>query len=174
MKTRQMALDSMLAAMCAVLGAISLDLGNIKLTLESLPIIIGALLFGAADGAAIGFVGTFVYQVLRYGFSVTTLLWMLPYVVCGLIVGAYAQRCDFTLSHRALILLVVAAELAVTTLNTFVMYIDSVIYGYYSAVYIFGALSLRYIVCVGKAVVTGCILPPLLDFLKKTFEKMQN
>ena len=83
MTTRQMAADSMLAAMCAVLGAVALDVGNLKITLESVPIIVGALLFGSLDGAAIGFVGTLVYQLLRYGVSVTTLLWILPYVVCA-------------------------------------------------------------------------------------------
>ena len=33
MKTRQLALDAMLAAMCAVLGAVSLDFGNLKVML---------------------------------------------------------------------------------------------------------------------------------------------
>lgn len=166
MKVKQMATDSMLAAMCAVLGAISIDLGNIKVTLESIPIIIGAMLFGPYDGAVIGFVGTFVYQVLRYGFSVTTLLWMLPYVVCGIIVGAYTKRRGFSLSTKNTVFIVIIAELVVTTLNTGVMYIDSVIYGYYSAVYIFGALILRYVICVVKAAATGVLLPPLLNTLQ--------
>ena len=125
MTTRQMAADSMLAAMCAVLGAVALDVGNLKITLESVPIIVGALLFGSLDGAAIGFVGTLVYQLLRYGVSVTTLLWILPYVVCGLIVGLYAQKRGFSLSTKQTIIIVVIAELVVTTLNTGVMYIDS-------------------------------------------------
>ena len=120
-----MAADSMLAAMCAVLGAVALDVGNLKITLESVPIIVGALLFGSLDGAAIGFVGTLVYQLLRYGVSVTTLLWVLPYVVCGLIVGLYAQKRGFSLSTKQTIIIVVIAELVVTTLNTGVMYIDS-------------------------------------------------
>ncbi len=166
MKAKQMATDSMLAAMCAVLGAVSIDLGNIKVTLESIPVIIGAMLFGPCDGAIIGFVGTFVYQIIRYGVSVTTLLWMLPYVVCGIIIGAYTKRRGFNLRHGQTIFIVVLAELVVTTLNTGVMYIDSVIYGYYSAVYIFGAIFLRYIVCVAKAAATGVLLPPLIDTLK--------
>ena len=155
MTTRQMAADSMLAAMCAVLGAVALDVGNLKITLESVPIIVGALLFGSLDGAAIGFVGTLVYQFLRYGVSVTTLLWVLPYVVCGLIVGLYAQKRGFSLSTKQTIIIVVIAELVVTTLNTGVMYIDSKIYGYYSAVYIFGSIAVRYAICVGKAIVIG-------------------
>lgn len=164
---RQMAADSMLAAMCAVLGAVALDLGNIKITLESLPIIVGALLFGPLDGAAIGFVGTFVYQILRYGISVTTLLWIIPYVVCGLIVGFYAKKQGYSMSTKQTIILVVIAELVITTLNTGVMYIDSKIYGYYSAVYIFGSLALRYVICVGKAIVTGAIMPPLVRTLRE-------
>lgn len=164
--TKQMAANAMLAAMCAVLGAISIDMGNIKITFESIPILLGALLFGPADGAAIGFVGTFVYQVLRYGFSVTTLLWMLPYVVCGLIVGQYARLRAFHLTKTQTILIIVTAELIVTTLNTGVMYIDSKLYGYYSAVYIFGMLFVRYVVCVGKAVAIGAIMPSLLALLR--------
>ena len=41
MKTKQLTLDAMLAAMCAVLGYVALDMGNIKITFESLPILLG-------------------------------------------------------------------------------------------------------------------------------------
>lgn len=162
-----MAADSMLAAMCAVLGTVALDAGNLKITLESVPIIVGALLFGSLDGAAIGFVGALVYQLLRYGVSVTTLLWVLPYVVCGLIIGLYAQKRGFSLSTKQTIIIVVIAELVVTTLNTGVMYIDSKIYGYYSAVYIFGSIAVRYAICVGKAIVIGALMPPLVRTLRE-------
>ena len=94
-KTRQLALNAVLAAMCAALGYLSLDFGNLKITFESVPILIGALLFGGLDGAAIGAVGTLIYQLLRYGVTVTTPLWILPYVLCGLVVGVYARRHDF-------------------------------------------------------------------------------
>ena len=133
--TQKIAANSMLAAMCAVLGFVSIDMGNLKLTLESVPILIGALLFGPADGALIGFVGTFVYQLLRYGISATTLLWILPYVLCGLVVGLYSKQRKFALTLRQTIFIVLAAELMITLLNTGVMYIDSKIYGYYSFVY---------------------------------------
>lgn len=164
---RQMAADSMLAAMCAVLGGVALDLGNLKISLEGLPIIVGALLFGPLDGAAIGFVGSSVYQLLRYGISVTTLLWVLPHAVCGLIIGLYAKKNGFSLGTGKTVFIVVIAELAVTTLNTGVMYIDSKVYGYYSAVYIFGSIVVRYAICVGKAIVTGAIMPPLVALLRK-------
>ena len=77
-KTKKLAMDSMLAAMCAVLGYLSLDFGNLKITFESVPILLGALLLGPIDGMAIGGVGTLLYQLVRYGVSVTTPLWILP------------------------------------------------------------------------------------------------
>lgn len=173
MNAKRMTVISMLAAMCAVLGAISIDLGNLKITLESIPVILGAALFGPIDGALVGFVGTFVYQVIRYGFSVTTLLWMLPYCVCGLIVGFYAKKRDYNLSVKQMILIVVIAELVITTLNTGVLYIDSKIYGYYSAVYIFGTLVPRYLICVGKAVAEGALLPLLIKPIKENILKKE-
>lgn len=166
---KQLSTNAMLAAMCAVLGAVSLDLGNIKITLESIPVILGALLFGPADGAIIGFVGTFVYQVLRYGFSATTLLWMLPHVVCGFIVGLYAKKKSFNLSVVQTFVITVIAGLVLTTLNTGVMYIDSKIYGYYSAVYIFGSMLIRYISGIAKFVAIGVLMPPLVNLLRSRF-----
>lgn len=173
MNAKRMTVISMLAAMCAVLGAISIDLGNLKITLESIPVIIGAALFGPIDGALVGLVGTFVYQIIRYGFSVTTLLWMLPYCICGLIVGYYAKKKGFSLSVKQMIFIVVVAELVITTLNTGVLYIDSKIYGYYSAVYIFGTLVPRYLICIGKAVAEGALIPLLMRPIKETILKKE-
>ena len=157
----------MLAAMCAVLGALSVDFGNIKLTLESLPVMLGALLFGPVDGVLIGFVGTLLYQVSRYGLTVTTPLWVLPYVVCGLVMGLYAKKCGFALTVKKTIFVSVLANLLVTTLNTYVMYLDSKIFGYYSYAYIFGAIVVRYVVCVAKSVLFGVLLPPLTKLLRE-------
>ena len=52
MKTKQLTLDAMLAAMCAVLGYVALDMGSIKITFESLPILLGAMLFGPVDACS--------------------------------------------------------------------------------------------------------------------------
>ena len=157
----------MLAAMCAVLGAVSLDFGSIKLTLESLPVMLGALLFGPVDGALIGLVGTLLYQALRYGLTVTTPLWVLPYVVCGLAMGLYAKKCGFVLTTKKTILVSIIANLLVTTLNTAAMYLDSKIFGYYSYAVIFGAIVVRYVVCVAKSILFGVLLPPLVKYLRE-------
>ncbi len=166
MTSKELCINSMLAAMCAVLGYLSIDTGNLKITLESVPIIIGAAMYGPLCGVAVGGVGTFVYQLLRYGLSVTTALWMLPYCVCGLIVGLYAKARAFELDRKQLIFISLVAELVVTTLNTGVLYIDSRVYGY-TVAYVLATIVPRYIICVVKAVAVGVILPPLIAVVKR-------
>ena len=164
---RQLALDAMLAAMVAVLGYVSLDFISVKITFESVPILIGALLFGPIDGAAVGLVGTLLYQLLRYGVSATTLLWILPYVLCGLLVGSYAKARGFHPTQAQTIGIVVAAELMVTLLNTGVIYVDSKLYGYYTPTLITGMLALRLAICVVKALAYAFALPPLLSSARR-------
>lgn len=164
-------MDAMLAAMCAVLGWISIDMGNIKITFETIPIIIAALMFGASDGFIVGGIGTLIYQLLRYGVSVTTPLWMLPYALCGLLLGLYAQRRYFELSHAQAGKMIVLNELLITLLNTGVMYIDSKVYGYYSFVYIFGSFVIRIVICVVKAAAFAILIPKLVERLNKTVKK---
>ena len=161
MKTRKLALNAVLAAMCAALGALALDLNSIKITFESFPILLGALLLGPLDGLAVGFVGTLLYQLLRYGVSVTTPLWILPYALAGLVTGFYAKRRGFSLTTGQTVGIVVAAEVLVTALNTLVMYIDAKLYGYWFPGFISAMLLPRGAVCVVKAVVFGFVLPKL-------------
>lgn len=171
MKTRQLTIDAMLAAMCAVLGYISLDLGNLKLTFESLPVLLGALLFGPVDGILIGGTGTLIYQILRYGVTATTALWILPYMACGLVVGLWARRKQFALSRGQTVGLVVLAELMILVLNTGALYVDSKIYDYYSFAFLFGSLIPRLILCVGKSIAFGLVLPGLTDAIRHTFRR---
>lgn len=172
--TRQLTIDGMLCAVCAVLGYIALDFGNIKITFESLPILLGALLFGPVDGMLIGGVGTLIYQLLRYGVSPTTLLWIVPYVVCGLVAGACSRKRDGGPDRRQTVALVVAAELAVTLLNTLALFVDSKIFGYYFPGFIMGALAWRLVICVVRAVAFGLILPGLADAILRTWPERRQ
>lgn len=166
MKTKKLAIDAMLAAMCAVLGYVALDTGSIKITFESLPILLGALLFGPLDGLAIGFVGTTIYQLARYGISATTPLWIAPYAIAGAFVGFGAKKKSFALSQKKTLILVVAAELFITLFNTLTLYIDSKLFGYYFAGFIATSLALRLAICIGKAIVFALVLPRLIRALR--------
>ena len=163
---RRLAADAMFAAMVTVLGLVSISTGNLKITVEALPVFLGALLLGPVDGLAIGGVGTLLYQLLRFGVSATTALWIAPYVLLGLCVGA--------VSPRQLALLAVLGELGITVLNTGALYVDSLIYGYYSPVFVFGTLPLRLAICAGKGIVLALLLPTLLRVARRALQPRAN
>ena len=167
MKTKRLAVDAVLSAMCAVLGAVAIDLNSIKITLESFPVLLGALLFGPVDGMAIGFVGTFLYQLLRYGISATTMLWILPYAAVGWLAGRFAIKHGFRLSSRQTLVIVALTEILITALNTGVMYLDSRLYGYWFRGFISAMLIPRATVCVIKATVFGLTLPKVIEIVKR-------
>ena len=58
--------------------------------------------------------------------------------------------------------IVIINELLITILNTGVIYVDSKIYGYYTAALIVGSLVPRLLICVGKAVAFGLVLPGVI------------
>lgn len=167
MKTKQLATDAVLAAMCAVLGAVSLDFGNLKISFESLPVLMAALMFGPWDGFAVGGIGTLIYQLLRYGVSVTTVLWMLPYALCGFLAGYYARRENFELNNKQITAAVFVSCALIFLLNTIVMYIDSKVYGYYSFVYIFGSILPRIAVFLIKSAAFSAVMPLLIRAAKR-------
>ena len=166
-KVKQLVINAILAAICFVLAYFSLTFVNIKFTFESIPVHLGALFFGPAAGMAIGGIGTFLYQVLSYGVTVTTVLWIVPYILCGGFVGFVAKWKNFSLTRIQAIGLMVTGELIITLMNTGALYIDSQIYGYYHPTLITGVLALRLLICVIKAVAYGLILPELVNTLRR-------
>ncbi len=169
-RTKKMATNAMLAALCAVLGFIAIDMWTMKITLESFPVNLGALLFGPVDGAVIALLGSFIYQLLKYGVSATTLLWVLPGVISALLLGLYAKKKGFQLTKTQMVIAVLIAELIITALNTGVIYVDSKMYGYWFPGYISLNLIPRLAVCIGKGIVYGVVLHPMVDRLKKTLK----
>lgn len=170
MQTKRLTFNAVLAAMCAALGAVSLDFGNLKLTFESFPVILAALLFGPVDAMLVGGIGTFLYQVLRYGITVTTPLWILPYILCGLVVGFYAKKRSFSMDKVQMGFIIFLGSILIFLLNTLVLYVDSKVYGYYSFVYIFGTIIPRTIICLAKAAVFTALMPMLIEAAKRVLK----
>lgn len=166
MKTKKLVLNALFIAMYVMLSYVSLNLANMKITLSGLPIIIGGLLFGPVSGMEIGLLGSFLDQFLRYGVTATTLLWILPAGVRGLMIGAYARHYSYRLNNGQTAFIILFSALVVTAMNTAAMYIDSKLYGYYSWVYVFGSLTLRYVTAAVTSVVYLLIIPPLLKHLR--------
>lgn len=167
--TKKITIDAALAAICIVLGyaGAMLDFKVIKITFESVPIIIGALMFGPIDGALIAFVGVGITQLIMYPLSPTTVLWILPYVVCGLVTGLFAKKGHFYNSKKQLMTIAIIAELIITILNTVAIIVDSLLYNYYSVATVWIPLAPRIGIAVLKGVVLGILLMPILKAMAK-------
>ena len=74
MKTSRLAANSILAAACTILGYFALDLGNIKISFEALPIFIAACLFGAYDAALVSLVARVSINCCAMGLQLRHLL----------------------------------------------------------------------------------------------------
>ncbi len=166
--TAQLTIDAMMAAMCVVLGYISIPIGNAaKITLEDVPVILAALMFGPVDGMLVGGIGITLYQVLRYGITVTTALWILPFVACGLAAGLFAKRSGFNNTPGQIRNIFIAMDMLIMVMNTFAIYADSKIYHYYTPALVFGALIPRALIAAVKGALIGSAAAELLRRMSK-------
>ena len=169
--TKRLCTEAVLAALYVVFDMLATNLsaffgGNIKISLSGLAVTICAILYGPVSGMLVGLVGAFAGQMLTYGFSATTLLWILPAGVRGLLAGVLFIAFGRSLKFRHIVIQTVISSFVITILNTVINYIDSLIYQYPYAV--FAALSLtRFAISAVTAVVYSLILIPVIKALKK-------
>lgn len=160
---------AVMTALFAVLDLVSIKLGNnIKITFSGLPICIAAVYLGPVPGMIAGLAGSFIGQMLSYGFTATTVLWILPAGIRGLAMGLLFIAFKRSLSFKFIALEVTISSLLVTFVNTFVIYLDSKIYGYYSYPAVFGMVVPRVISSILTAIVLSVLLLPIIKALKKT------
>ena len=149
MSTRKMVTIAMLTAVYVVLNfAGTVRLGWINISVASLPVIVGAMLYGPVGG--------------------------LPQAARGLLVGVYAKHCGYKFSSGQLTLALIGTALVVTALNTGAMYIDSVIYNYYSYAYVFGGLVVRIISGAATAVLMVFVAPPVVNLLNRSLDTVRT
>lgn len=152
---------SIASSLFVIFDLLSISLDPLKITMSGLPIIVVAVMFGPIEGMIVGFCGAFLSQLLGYGFTMTTILWIMPAVFRGLYVGICCKKINFQEDFIKVIIIIVSSSIFVTLLNTGVMWIDSIIYGYYSYAYIFGSLIYR----IASGILSGIVyyfLTPLI------------
>ena len=169
---RRICLTGMLAALYLALNMVGFRAWTFHITFASLPVVVGGLLFGPLEGMLIAAIGEFFNQTLSYGVTPTTVLWIIPPAVRGLMIGyaALALRTGpRSLEERPGLCYVVcmAVALCTTAVNTLVMYLDSVIMGYYSFAYVFGSAVIRIISGILTAVVVTTVAIPLVRLLRR-------
>lgn len=168
LKTKQLAIDAMLIAAYFLLSNyFAVNLGSIRLTLDVLPVILGAALFGPLDGLIIGFAGNFLFQLAGpYGISATTALWCLPDALRGLLAGLLLRGKPEDMPKGRMIFILVMISLAATTLTTGVMYVDCLVFGYSFITYS-PFILWRYIAGAIVALLTALLLPALVKPLRE-------
>lgn len=168
---RMMCMAGMMAAMYVGLDFLAVSIsvpfaGNLKISLSGLPVLVMAVFGGPVWGAATGFTGAFVGQVLTYGFSATTILWILPAVMRGLSMGLLFRAFRGSTKFHILALETCLTSVLVTLCNTGAMLVEQMLYGYYQSFFaIYVAIPPRILVGIVTAVVYAVLLPRILDAL---------
>ena len=142
--------------------------------MDSLPIILGALLYGPVGGLLVGLLGSLMNQLITYGLTATTVLWVIPAAARGLMIGAYAKKCHFELSRAKIVGVLCLTAVVVTALNTGAMYFDSVINGYYNYAYVFGGVITRVVAGVATALVMSFVAPPVVSMLDRSLRTVRT
>lgn len=170
-----LSLRAVLVAVYVVLAMCAIPAGGIKLTFEHFPVVLAAVVYGPLDAVVIGGVGEFINQMLTFGITPTTALWILPIIVRGLMV-ALVVRWFKNMSTAAIIkkqipiafvILCVVSGLISSLLNTLALYVDSKMFGYYSFAMVFGALSVRLLSSAITSLVIGIAIKSILHALSR-------
>jgi uncharacterized membrane protein len=165
-----MCLDAMFIALYFLLAKLSFPIGNIHLTLASLPLVISALLLGVRSTVVVALLGEFLNQLLGYGLTLTTPIWMLPPLIRGLtiaLVGYFCQKKGEALENHLVLyyITIVSAALLTTAANTLALYLDAIIIGYPVALVWLETL-IRFLVGMGSAIIVALLARPLLKVAK--------
>lgn len=161
-----------MAALYVLLTSLSIKAGNLHITFASLPVVILALLYGPVEGALTALIGEFLNQMLTYGFTVTTGLWLIPPAVRGVIIGLVAMRLWASarpLENRPAVYypVCIGAAVVTTICNTAIIWLDSHIYHYYTFAAVFGDAAARFVTGMITAVVISTIAMPMVRVLRR-------
>ncbi len=163
---------ALLAAMYVLLGSyLVIRHPAIEISFKSLPVVVGALLFGPASGALIALLGEFLAQLLAWGLQPNTILWVVPPVANGFVVGWIASLCwkngKFLESRGAWCYgAALLGSFATSCVTTVSLWLDSLLYGYYTFALVFGGALLRF----GKDIIVAAVITtaaiPLTQLLR--------
>lgn len=164
----KLCVTAVMAALFIVLESLSVRIGDlIKITFDGLPILITSFVLGPLYGTVAGTIGSFISQMMHFGFSATTVLWILPAAVRGLSSGLL-----FILFKRKLKILplgtsIVVSSLLVSAFNTLTLYVDGNLYEYYNPVTFLPATGFRFVSGIITAILYTAIILPVMYGLKQ-------
>lgn len=179
-RLERLVLDAVMIALYFVLSLFTLKLGNVHIGFKFLTLVVSATLFSAVDGCIIAACGELLNQLLSYGFTATTVLYLIPPMLyaltVGLVAGAFYRKKAVALERKPHFMYgaCIAGGLLTTLGNTAVNFVDSKLYGYYSWAYVFGDFFVRLGTGAISAVVMATIAVPLLILVRPHVKIVAN
>jgi len=170
----RLCINGILIALFFVLSLPRIEIAGVKVTFAPLATVLSAMLFGPVDALLVGFLGAFMEQMLHFGFTATTLLWVLPPAIRGLTLGLLLKPARSGLDQRrpaAVVWCFAAALMAgvlVSVGNTFVFYADSKLFHYYNYAMVFGVFWWRIFTGALISTVTCLVALPVRAALVKS------
>ena len=171
----RLSLNALFVALYVVLSVyLGLKISIVEISWATLPVLLCAFLLGPWDALAVALLGSFLEQMLTFGLSPTTWLWMLPVVLQALFVGLLAKVISkHTTGNQTVLfsaLLIVVAEFLLTAMNTGALYLDGAIMGYpVKALWVL--LPTRLINGSVRALLSAVLICDLLPALRRVMKK---
>lgn len=173
MTVKRMVLNAVMVAVYVVLSLpfMVISVGGLKVTFEHFPVVLCAVLFGPVDAMMVGALGEFINQITSFGITPTTLLWILPIVARGLVVGLCFKCLKKGMGQAAIIrkkvpmvfwIVCIISGIISSLFNTLALYVDSKLFGYYTFALVFGALAVRLLLSAVTSVVIAIAIKPIL------------
>ena len=150
-------------------AAVSLPLAAAGCTIGLFPSCWGLLLLA---GGMTALLGEFLCQVMMYGLMPTTILWLLPPVARGLVIGGAARffwKSGCLLESRPVTCYVVClvGSFATSCVTTVCLWLDSLIYDYFSFAFVFGSALIRFGKDIVIVAIVTTIVIPLMKLLRR-------
>lgn len=170
---RMLTACAVMIALHIVLEFVSIRIGNdYKITFSGLPFIIAAVLYGPLAGLATGLLGTFLSQLLTFGITVTTPLWILPGAVHGLAMGLLHVLFKRQMKLVPIGVCVFASGFLTTLCNLMATYFDARIFHYYWDGYILALLPIRFLNWGITSVIYCAVLMLILKAVLKIYPQL--
>lgn len=175
-RTKKMVIGAVMIGVYIALSYLAIPMGKFKITFEHFPVVICATLFGPMHAMLVGGIGEFLNQMFTFGFTPTTILWVIPIVVRGGVIGlakkifkssmSVQRICDSKIPVLFGTVCIISGLLS-SCVNTFALYVDSKMIGYYSYALVFGALTVRLVLSAVTSVVMTIMAKAIFHALKK-------
>ena len=164
---KRIATNAVLIAIYIAISMLAFNMGPFKLTFEAFPVIVCAVIFGPVDAMLVGGIAELINQLFTFGVTPTTILWILPILIRGFMIGIFSKVWKKKNTVVFLVICIVAAVVH-SLLNTLALYVDSKMFGYYTEALVFGALFVRVLASVITATIMAIATKVVVQALKKS------